>query len=1168
MKTIRIFISSPGDVAEERDKAKHVIATLQRHYGAEVHLIPVLWEELPLEPVMSFQQGIDLVLTGPQRIDIAIFILWSRMGTPNGPPPRADGTPYRSGTEREFDLMIEARKQSNSKSPHILVYTRRDDEAWNTTLDAKKPDGVLKELVEQRETVRGFIKESFQDKDGHNIRAYHSYDEPVTFAERLETHLKRLLDDMLLAGRTTATWIESPYRSLEVFDICHAPIFNGRDEESYELRKRLRSQANSGCAFVCIVGASGSGKSSLARAGVAATLVERSFDKEVKEWRTAVFLPSLNSGDLIGALSQSLGTVLTEFRKGPGGTERLAARLKDNHQAAVDLLDAAFKSASETLNGAVRLILIVDQMEELWTDGSITPEIRERFLAVIELLARSGHVSVLATLRSDFYPKAQDNDTFMRMKGTEGHFDLRTPGAAALRELIVRPALISGIAFERDEQTGRTLDQRILEDATSEGVVLPLLQYALAELYDHRDSKQRLLTFASYEAMKGEARNGVEGALGKRASETFSLLPSEAQTALNDLLPLLVSVDVEGERQGVRRRAPLSELTKTPSRQLLTESLRAARFLTTDQKDGVAVASLAHEALLRCWDRVVAWINANRDLLRMRSQLEQSQHRWEQSSDEDSLLLHDGLALSEGRRLLTQAVHLLEPATQAYVSKSIAHYLAGVIASGHDATERSQEIEDQHPIEWRGVVAGAFVSSSANVRKNVADLVANRPSAEFQDELIALVTCDEVEAVRAAAAQALVSRGRLDAYDKIRDSLLGVGNSTLRGSSNALALLKATSDMQKTKRPFVGWFDALPSNIQWPARLVSYVVRFKAAVPTFIFVVIPAMIFAVVGAGSVKWLPSWLDYSCVQGAGSLGMGFFHAAPSGIMLGGGVVFGLTLYRMVFGREYDEASLLKPLPAIVFGAVSGLVMGILCVVMIASIYNQQGLYVMGWIGERTKPDMMNLLHDLFFENRCGLAFPLTSTGFGIASALMTNNLRGSRAWKDFLDEQSALSTMNQLIGVIKGLAKLTIPYAWPIPTFVTLFAAIALVVVNSANEAPKWAFPLVSETFTGGLDNPKPGQIAELKKIKESKNGLMPSKKQDDAAKFEELENKEAAIRKALDGKIRDWKRSFAGLALGLFGDCLAKIVGGYFCIVGMGVGIVMLRHGIKIEARKV
>lgn len=95
LKTLCIFISSPGDVAEEREKARQVIVALQQQYGDAVRLLPVLWEDLLLPATSSFQGIIDHIVLG-QRIDIAVFLLWSRLGTPVGPPTaKDDGTPYR-----------------------------------------------------------------------------------------------------------------------------------------------------------------------------------------------------------------------------------------------------------------------------------------------------------------------------------------------------------------------------------------------------------------------------------------------------------------------------------------------------------------------------------------------------------------------------------------------------------------------------------------------------------------------------------------------------------------------------------------------------------------------------------------------------------------------------------------------------------------------------------------------------------------------------------------------------------------------------------------------------------------------------------------------------------------------------------------------------------------
>lgn len=125
--TVRILISSPVDVAEERDRARQVIEGLRRRYAGRLLLQPLLWVDLPLQADMSFQEEIDMVLSSDKGLDIAIFVLWSRLGSALGPRIlKQDGSEYRSGTEREFDLVMQARRQSGGNHPAIMAYVRED----------------------------------------------------------------------------------------------------------------------------------------------------------------------------------------------------------------------------------------------------------------------------------------------------------------------------------------------------------------------------------------------------------------------------------------------------------------------------------------------------------------------------------------------------------------------------------------------------------------------------------------------------------------------------------------------------------------------------------------------------------------------------------------------------------------------------------------------------------------------------------------------------------------------------------------------------------------------------------------------------------------------------------------------------------------------------------
>ena len=314
MKTIRIFVSSPGDVQEERERARSVVHQLRRRYAGRLDLRAIFWEELPLKADMSFQQGIDMVLS-EKGVDIAVFILWSRLGSPTGLLMVGEqGRPYRSGTEREWDVMLRARdrclQEGASPRPAIIVYTRQDENSFEERLRGK-PDDVKAYEIDQKIMVKQFIKEEFHDAEtGVNIRAYHSFDQPTTFAQQLRIHLTSLLD--LLTGEQLGQPVWSiadrglPFRGLEVFEYHHAPIFFGREDEIVSIRTRLREQACRGCAFVLISGPSGSGKSSLARAGVLPDVCSDEIDTDIRQWRWLVIKPSQLGDDLLDGLVKSM----------------------------------------------------------------------------------------------------------------------------------------------------------------------------------------------------------------------------------------------------------------------------------------------------------------------------------------------------------------------------------------------------------------------------------------------------------------------------------------------------------------------------------------------------------------------------------------------------------------------------------------------------------------------------------------------------------------------------------------------------------------------------------------------------------------------------------------------------------------------------------------------
>jgi hypothetical protein len=241
--------------------------------------------------------------------------------------------------------------------------------------------------------------------------------------------------------------------------------------------------------------------------------------------------------------------------------------------------------------------------------------------------------------------------------------------------------------------------------------------------------------------------------------------------------------------------------------------------------------------------------------------------------------------------------------------------------------------------------------------------------------------------------------------------------------------------------------------------------------------------------------------------------------------------------VIGQEHGRLSTFRPFPALLYGGLFAFGAGILCVLMIALVFSPLALYQIGWTDKASRLAAGPLLRGLFLTNR-GYAFPVTCLGLGVGMAMMTNSLRASSVWPEFLERQSAVTSLTQAIRVTRGIVKLSVPYAWPIVVSTLLFASIGLAIMQGI-EPKAWHLNgnSVREIFLGGMDETPSGD----KTLSDAGN------------KTQE--------------KTRQWKLSLEGRALGLFGDVLSKVVGGYLAIVGMGLGIVMLRHGVRVDPQR-
>lgn len=672
MITLRIFVSSPGDVGEERRLADRVIERLQLEWSGAVRLEPIFWEHEPLRATKSFQEQIPR----PSQSDVVVCILWSRLGT-RLPPHlvRPDGTAYASGTEFEFEDAASAYRERGV--PDLLVYRKMT----RAVADLGSEEQVLERLA-QKKAVDAFVEKWFRDREGSFTAAFHGFDALARFEELLEEHLRRLIEGRVrreASGEVPRPlWAAgSPFRGLETFDVEHAAVFCGRTAQVGDVLAALRRQAAAGRPFVLVTGPSGCGKSSLVRAGVLPELTDPNVIEGIGLWRRAILLPGAAAGDLTGGLARALLAegALTELADSGMRARELGLLLAERPETAVPMIRSGLAQAAREVarlerlerEPAARLALLVDQLEELFTAEGVTAAERERFDAALGALARSGVVWVLATLRSDFYSRLSELPEVLRLKEGAGQYDLSPPGPAEIGQMIRQPARIAGLAFEEDPATGERLDEALRDAAAREPGALPLLEFTLDELFKRR-SREGVLTFAAYREL-----TGLEGALAHRAEEVFAGLPPAAQAALPPVLAALVTLGTDEEAAVTRRRAPLAAVSTAPGAKALVDAFVAERLLVTDRAaDGTATVSVAHEALLQRWPRAQEWLRQNEAQLKTAARLKAAAAIWQQEGEAPGHLLPEGRLLADGQALLAGAPGHLGAAEAKLVTASLA----------------------------------------------------------------------------------------------------------------------------------------------------------------------------------------------------------------------------------------------------------------------------------------------------------------------------------------------------------------------------------------------------------------------------------------------------------------------------------------------------------------
>ena len=440
--------------------------------------------------------------------------------------------------------------------------------------------------------------------------------------------------------------VACPYRGLEPFEAEHAANYFGRIAMVQKLLDKLQATN-----FVAVVGPSGSGKSSLVRAGLLTALRDNKLPGS-RAWDIAILRPG---EDPLRALAQPLvermAATLTPVDR-LTETRKLADRLRDGSLPIGD----ALAHLHEQPNHPPRLLLLIDQFEETFTLCTDEP-MRRTFLAALLTAAETAWVTVIFTLRADFFgPILEDEQFGKRVEG--GLVPVLTMNAAERRAAIEQPALKAGRRFEEG------LVQRILDDVAAAPGELPLLEFALTELWE-RQTADGLLTHAAYEAI-GE----LSGAIAQRADAALKSFNVTEQVAVRKVFTRLVRVAQPDEgAEDTKRRVNLTELDA--AMQLLVRKLADARLLVTghDTETGEETVEVAHEALIRNWAELKNWLNGDREFLLWRQRLRTMVANWQASGRDGGALLR-GALLTEGRGWLQMRVADLSEQERDFIATS------------------------------------------------------------------------------------------------------------------------------------------------------------------------------------------------------------------------------------------------------------------------------------------------------------------------------------------------------------------------------------------------------------------------------------------------------------------------------------------------------------------
>jgi WD40 repeat protein/serine/threonine protein kinase len=440
---------------------------------------------------------------------------------------------------------------------------------------------------------------------------------------------------------------ENPYKGLRAFQEADVDDFFGRDELIENLVQQLQGD-DMQSRFMAVVGPSGSGKSSVVKAGV---------------------IPQLRRGAVTG----SDKWYIVEKMPGQYPMEELEAALL---RIAINPPSTLLEQLMESERGLVRavkrvlpdddseLVIVIDQFEEIFTQMENEDNRRFFLNSILEAMRDpKSRLRIIVTLRADFYDRPLNYPEFGQLM-RECTTIVLPLNSKELRDAIILPAELNHLELEAG------LIEAIIADVGGEPGALPLLQYAMTELYERRDG--RWLTVTAYDEI-----GGALGALTRRATDIYEGLDESRQALLRQMFLRLVTLG-EGS-EDTRRRVLISELLSldfdTDKIQSVIDEFGKYRLLTFDRDpiNRSPTVEVAHEALIRQWQLLRQWLDTNRDGLRIQRRVAVAMLEW-QNMGRDKSFLASGMRLNQFEEWIKSTELATTESEREYIHESIQQY--------------------------------------------------------------------------------------------------------------------------------------------------------------------------------------------------------------------------------------------------------------------------------------------------------------------------------------------------------------------------------------------------------------------------------------------------------------------------------------------------------------